>query len=97
MKCSLPKSTDIIKPTGIPPHVLYMSSLTEISQNIEQIIPAIEQSSQNAVTGIMEIIEDRALTANTVTRTGLLELMKNSLTEMMDENGILDLTTKAMV
>ena len=50
--------------------------VSEISSNIQQIIPAKEQSFQNAINGIIEIIEDSARVANTVTRVGLVDLLK---------------------
>ena len=85
------KPEDSLKPTGIPTHVLYMNSLNTFSDNIIQIIPAVEQASESVVNGVMNIIEDSAMIANTVTRNGLSDLLKSSFSEMLNQHGVLEL------
>ena len=88
VECRTPKPNDLLTATGIPPHVMLLNNLNQISNNVALIIPAVEKSTRQSVAGLEHIIEERAMVANTVTREGLMDIINNSLSEVLNRHGI---------
>ena len=72
--CRLATATDEMRPTGIPPHVTVLSGMS-LLVNMVTCLPDI-------VTGrVVDVLEERAIGAGTVTRDGLRELLQSALEE----------------
>ena len=91
VQCHLPRANDPFKPTGVPPHILQLNKLKEISDNIGLIIPAIEQSTTNAINGLIQVLEDRAIGSGTVTYDGLTETINTTMKNVLESTGVLAL------
>ena len=95
--CHLPKANDVLKATGVPPHIMQLNKIKEISDNISKIIPAIEKSTKDAIAGLVNVLEERAIGANTVTYEGLSKSINNTLTSVLKDTGLLDLVNQNQV
>lgn len=87
VECRLGNSSDNIRPSGIPPHVSQLNVLKTVSNDLQKIIPVIQQVVPQVISGVVEQIEERAMVANTVTRDGL----ENVLNTCLERAGIFDL------
>ena len=67
VKCRLSEPSDIVA-TGIPPHVSLMVGVSKLAAEIRQIVPLIEAVPANVCRGVIQVIDEREMTASTVTR-----------------------------
>ena len=89
VECKLPEFADEFKPTGIPPHVLLMNEVADLRSQICKIMPAIVETSDVITNKIVTVLEERAMVSNTVTRDGLLELITDSISNILEANGVM--------
>ena len=80
--CSL-KDAVPITASGIPPHTQLLRELTTMRNQNQDLIPAIDAARQRAVEDIIQVLEDRAIGAGTVTRDGLRDLLANELERVL--------------
>lgn len=76
--CSLEKDFDHVA-TGIPPHTSLLRNMTSMVNAIQKVIPAIDAAKNQIVDGVVQVLEDRAIGAGTVTRDGLQQLLSSEL------------------
>lgn len=86
--CRLATTDDMIRPTGIPPHVSLLLQVQELNQHVLAVIPAVERIQGTVVDGVTAVLEERAVGANTVTRAGLDELIKSSVSAVLIQSGL---------
>lgn len=77
--CRLNEPTDTIRASGIPPHVSLLSQMTQISNNVQLVIPELRNITPSTVAGVVKELEDRAIGAGTVTREGMESLLNEIL------------------
>ena len=82
VECRLNRPTDRIKATGVPPHVSLMLMISSETNIMYEIIPKIEKIAPDAVAGIVQELEERAIGAGTVTRIKLRICFKASLNSL---------------
>jgi hypothetical protein len=72
--CSLQNRVHI-SPTGIPPHTSLLRELATVTNRVNDVIPAINARGQQVVNDLIDVLEDRAIGAGTVTRDGLQQIL----------------------
>ena len=77
--CRLAKDDDLIRPSGIPPHISLVSSMSTIASDIKAIIPAVSSVIPKVVNGVAQVLEDRAIESGSITRSGLEQIMTTCL------------------
>eukprot|EP00834_Sanchytrium_tribonematis_P003532 NODE_139_length_16235_cov_0.569038.p3 type:complete len:603 gc:universal NODE_139_length_16235_cov_0.569038:14135-15943(+) len=90
VKCRRANENDVLTATGIPPFVNIINNLVTLNESILKILPALEKSSNDTAQMIINELEDRAIGAGTVTRDGLTDLLKQSVLEILNQNGVID-------
>lgn len=62
VECRLSTPTDSMRATGIPPHIANLIQSNRVLETLEsQVLPAIANVPQTVVTGVADIIENRAV------------------------------------
>jgi hypothetical protein len=82
--CRCPLPGDSITATGIPPHISMLTEIQECSKQIATVVPAVDAAVPKMVDGVIEVLEERAIGAGTVTRNGL----ESMLTSVLDKAGL---------
>jgi hypothetical protein len=72
VKCRIAKENDVMRPTGVPPHVSILGQM-------HGMLATLNDLPQKINSGLIEILEERAIGAGAVTRDGLLELLNIAL------------------
>ena len=72
--CRVPNPDDVMQATGVPPHVILLNEMNHVSENLSQV-------SDRVVQGVIEVLEERAIGAGTVTRDGLHDMIGECLSE----------------
>jgi integrase len=90
VECRLSKPGDPISATGIPAHVLHLVTLDKMQAELSQVVPAIDKIVPAVVNGVMESLEERAIQANTITRTGARDIFS----DVLQESGVIDMVTQ---
>ena len=85
---SLPGDSSGRFATGVPPHITLLNRMMMISNEIHQILPAINTATENTAQRIIQELEDRAIGAGTVTRTGLEDLLRSTLDQVLADRGV---------
>jgi hypothetical protein len=70
--CKIAEPSDLIQPTGVPPHVMLLTQMQQMAQSVNVIVPQV-------IEGVIDVLEERAIGARTVTRDGLEQMIKNCL------------------
>jgi len=79
VKCHIGTSNDLIKCTGIPPHVHTLIAMENMSSHLQKLIPAIKEVAPDTAQLITKVLEDRAIGAGTVTKDCLEEAISTAL------------------
>ena len=74
--------------SGVPPHIAILRDMTNISTEVSQILQALESLSNQTISGVTQVLENRAIGASTATRNGLQEMLTSLLSTQL--NGILE-------
>jgi hypothetical protein len=61
----------MIQTTGIPPHVSIISQLDTFNGSVSSLLDRFEVQRDHIVDSIVQVLEDRAMSANQVTYSGL--------------------------
>ena len=85
--CGLPKPTYRIQPTGIPVLTTVLMKIHDLDGSVNKLAPAIETLAPRIVDGINTLLEQKAVGYDTVTRSGL----KDMLAGVLEESGLLRL------
>ena len=83
VECRLARPAEVMRPTGIPPHVNLLSNMSQILNEVMS-VPDIVSNR------IITILEERAIGAGTVTRDGL----RATLQQAIEDSGILRLVRR---
>jgi hypothetical protein len=70
---------DSIVATGVPPHVSILEQMKTLAENVSDVVPALHKVASDVIRGVVEEIENRALSAGTVTRDGMETLILTCL------------------
>ena len=73
--------------TGIPPHTNILREMKTMISEMKLIRPKIDESVEKTVDGIIGVLEDRAISAGTVTRDGLQQLLSQELQKFLGSRG----------
>jgi integrase len=80
-------SYDDMVVTGVPPHISILTNIEKMNKKIDDNIKSHEANIKKIIQGVMDELEDRAISANTVTANGL----KTNILRCLDEAGLLDI------
>lgn len=81
-----------IRATGIPPHIGIICNLDRVSENLLHVTSVVQETGQKTVDGVIQVLEDHAIGAGTVTFNGL-----NSAINTCTENSkLMDMVQKIM-
>jgi integrase len=90
VQCRISKPGDPISATGIPAHILHLVTLENMQAELSQVVPAINNIVPAVVNGVMDGLEERAIEANTITRTGARDIFSN----VLQESGVIDMVAQ---
>lgn len=76
---SLPE--DSISATGVPPHINLLKNMMALSQGVKEIVPALNNIPTKIIDGVINVLEERAIGAGTVTFTGLQQMIQQCFNE----------------
>eukprot|EP00834_Sanchytrium_tribonematis_P003211 NODE_117_length_18329_cov_0.420954.p8 type:complete len:181 gc:universal NODE_117_length_18329_cov_0.420954:10988-10446(-) len=79
--------SDTLTASGIPPYANILFQLVHVQQSMEKIVPAIEENSTKIVNNVVQEFDNRSVTLNTVTYTGLDERIMSGVQSVLDRNG----------
>eukprot|EP00834_Sanchytrium_tribonematis_P004472 NODE_222_length_12365_cov_0.759009.p3 type:complete len:196 gc:universal NODE_222_length_12365_cov_0.759009:321-908(+) len=79
--------SDTLTASGTPPYANILFQLLHVQQSMEKIVPAIEENSTKIVNNVVQEFENRSVKLNTVTYTGLDELIMSGVQSVLDRNG----------
>ena len=74
-----------------------LNSLSVISENINEILPAISASSETTARLVMNELERKATGLGTVTFEGLNERLKSTVVEVLTDSGVINSTTNTQL
>lgn len=77
VECRTERSGDLIRASGIPPHTCVLMKLEKVTDRLEQVYDLLEVLPTRVRDVIMEELETRAVTANTITRDGMRQLLSD--------------------
>jgi len=70
--------------TGIPPDVIILANMQRVEASVMALLPALGRVTDDVVTGVTRVLEDRAIGAEVVTRAGL----QTMITDVLNASGL---------
>ena len=79
---------------GIPPHVTVLMEIEDMKKDLKAVLPAISASVEQIIHGVTQALETTALANNTVTYGGLHNAMGQTLTNVLESTGLMDMAKR---
>lgn len=101
VRCGFASPSSSMQPTGIPNHTTYILNERTRDDAVAKLLPAITVMSDQIINGVINVLEERAIGAGTVTRDGLEEMIdrcigKTGILELVaQQNGGSEVTSRA--
>ena len=81
----MPHESKIIKPTGIPPHIYLMLKMESLTNSMSTFGDNITTLKKDVLQGFSDILEEKAISASTITRDGMVTLLDQQLQQQMQK------------
>lgn len=88
--CGYSTNEDPMKPTGLTPNVSVCSRLHDLEEKVAELTSTIPRIAPQVVDGVINVLEERAIGAGTVTSNGL----ENTINKCLDKCGVFKLVDK---
>jgi hypothetical protein len=75
--CNLSEPSDVLQPTGIPPHVSILISQQKMGDALNKIPEIIAENCSTTVTSIMSELESRSIQLHQVTPDGVKQIVNS--------------------
>ncbi len=83
--CRTPSANLVMRATGIPPHISLIADMTRVAERIETLGPRIDRVAPAVIEGVNNILEEKAVGLNVITREGMMNAIRDQFAPLMGE------------